>query len=100
VNSNGNYGYIDESIWLTAKSVNGTEGGGGGISVMHSIPSYQVSQISLSSGGNTSYRNVPDVALNADPETGYIVVINGKRGQSPYILFVWLCALTVKCFDY
>jgi len=81
------------------------EGGGGGVSVNQARPDYQAnlpgvmnsaagqsllcSAASLGRTG-TSYtdlvdlpanyagRNVPDVSLNADPETGYLVFFNGK----------------------
>ena len=55
----------------------GTEGGGGGKSSIHPIPYYQVGTISAASLGSKTHRNVPDVALNADPDTGYAVIING-----------------------
>ena len=73
--SNG--AYVSETIWLTSKSRQGTEGGGGGVSAYHAIPSYQVGLISAASLGSKTNRNVPDVALDADPNTGYTVIING-----------------------
>lgn len=66
-------------------------GGGGGVSVFWPLPTYQVftpgirksekkQTLSLPSAGinytlpaNYRGRNVPDISLNADPETGYIV---------------------------
>src|SRR5262249_37948230 len=47
--------------------------GGGGISVVWPIPSWQVGVVSAASKGSTSSRNVPDVSLNADPNTGYAI---------------------------
>ena len=45
----------------------------------NTIPTYQQNGVvSQASGGSSSYRNVPDVSLNADPNTGYIVVVNGE----------------------
>ena len=70
-------GYKSETTWLTSKSSKATEGGGGGISTMHSIPSYQSGVGSAASGASTTFRNVPDVALDADPNTGYNVIVNG-----------------------
>ena len=69
--------YISEKTWLTSESSSGTEGGGGGVSASHAIPSYQVGLISAASGGSTTKRNVPDVSLDADPATGYLVIVNG-----------------------
>ncbi len=60
----------------------GAGAGGGGISTIWPIPSYQQpvatpswAQLSL---GSTTMRNVPDVSLNADPMTGYSIVVNGS----------------------
>ncbi len=50
-------------------------GGGGGISSLWNIPSYQQGIVSSAPSGqfSTTKRNVPDVSLDADPNTGYIV---------------------------
>jgi subtilase family serine protease len=57
----GNLGlYTNEIAWYA---------GGGGISVFESAPSYQTSV--------TGQRLVPDVALDADPTTGYTVIVSG-----------------------
>jgi kumamolisin len=69
--------YVSESVWLAGESRRGTEGGGGGVSWYHPIPPYQMGVVSAMSLGSTTMRNVPDVALNADPSTGYTVLING-----------------------
>jgi subtilase family serine protease len=47
--------------------------GGGGISSFWTIPSYQsqAGVITAAAGASSSMRNVPDVALNADPNSGY-----------------------------
>lgn len=50
----------------------GGGGTGGGRSVMFAVPSWQVG-IPAGSG-----RMVPDVAANADPATGYRIVLNGR----------------------
>ena len=52
-------------------------GSGGGISSFWNIPVFQNGFISSSSGGSTTMRNVPDVSLNADPNTGYAVYVSG-----------------------
>ncbi len=46
--------------------------GGGGISTVWAIPSYQSGV-----GASTTGRNVPDVSLAADPNTGYSIYFNG-----------------------
>jgi len=54
---------------------------GGGVSTFWPIPSYQVSggkSVALKNGGSGSKRNVPDIAADADPYTGYSVYTGGK----------------------
>ena len=47
-------------------------GGGGGISQVWSKPSFQTGY-----GSSSSMRNVPDVSLDADPNTGYSIYVGG-----------------------
>lgn len=49
--------------------------GGGGVSSFWPIPSWQTN---VSSTRSKTYRNVPDVSLNADPKTGYAIYFKGK----------------------
>lgn len=55
--------------------------GGGGVAndqsggVFWTIPAYQAGVVGVSS---TGFRNVPDVALNADPVSGYCVCVGGS----------------------
>jgi kumamolisin len=65
-----------ETVW------NDGDGGGatgGGVSTVFGLPAWQkhagVPQSSASHGG----RGVPDVAANADPNTGYEVLVDGKK---------------------
>ncbi|MBV9850105.1 MAG: fibronectin type III domain-containing protein, partial [Armatimonadetes bacterium] len=51
--------------------------GGGGISAVWAIPSWQQGVVSPASHGSTTMRNVPDVALDANPYTGYSIFLNG-----------------------
>ncbi len=75
-------------------TLSGTGGaGGGGISQVWSMPAYQSGAAaglnvigSLSSGSPCSAtggacRQVPDVSIDADPNTGYIVYWNGSRSD-------------------
>jgi kumamolisin len=72
--------YQSETTWNNGSASAGA--GGGGISRVWSIPSYQTAIASSSaaagSGASTSMRNVPDVSLDADPQTGYSIYFEGK----------------------
>lgn len=68
--SSGAYG--SESVWNDGL---GNGAGGGGISGVWPIPSWQQNVATVSS---KTQRNVPDVALNADTETGYAIYYNGQ----------------------
>ena len=69
--------YTSEKTWNGGSVKNGA--GGGGISTVWTIPSYQTALAgSAASKGSTSHRNVPDVSLDADPNTGYSVYFNGS----------------------
>jgi kumamolisin len=46
--------------------------GGGGISTVWAKPSYQ-----STFGASSTFRNVPDVSLDSDPNTGYAIYFNG-----------------------
>lgn len=58
--------YASESAW---------SGSGGGFSSYETRPSWQNGVVT------TSTRGVPDVALAADPNTGAIIIVNGKSTQ-------------------
>src|SRR5580700_776403 len=73
--SNGSY--QSETTWSTGTGP-GREGSGGGISIIWPIPSWQQGVISPASRGSTTMRNVPDVSLDADPQTGYLIYFNGS----------------------
>jgi kumamolisin len=63
-----------ETVWN-----DGTSGGatGGGVSDAFALPSWQASAgVPARSGGATG-RGVPDVAADADPQTGYQVLVDG-----------------------
>jgi kumamolisin len=65
-----------ETVWN-----NGTGGGatGGGVSDVFALPDWQAkSGVPAASAGNGG-RGVPDVAANADPDTGYQVLVDGTR---------------------
>lgn len=60
--------YKSETTWNNA-----TGAGGGGVSAKWSRPAYQNGL-----GYSATARNVPDVALNSDPLTGYAIFLNGS----------------------
>ncbi|MBI3555898.1 MAG: hypothetical protein HY074_06525 [Deltaproteobacteria bacterium] len=72
-NATGHYGH--ETSWNTGSSATGA--GGGGISAAWSIPSWQSGIATATNTASTTMRNVPDVALNADANTGYAIYVNG-----------------------
>ena len=67
-----------EVVWNDAAASGGA--GGGGVSVFFPVPSWQQGLAATSSAGTRSPlsgRGVPDVAGDADPQTGYEVRIDG-----------------------
>lgn len=64
--------YESESVWNDGL---GNGASGGGVSKVWPIPSWQTN---ISSAYSHSYRNVPDVALNADTNTGYAIYYDGQ----------------------
>jgi kumamolisin len=58
----------------TGKCLQGSGGSsGGGVSAVWPIPSYQVGITGQAGQTSQTMRNIPDVALNADPASGYAV---------------------------
>lgn len=73
----GNRGILTETVWH-----DGVRGGasGGGVSTYFALPSWQQGLSASTRAGRVialKKRGVPDVAGNADPETGYSVRIDG-----------------------
>lgn len=67
-----------EVVWNELTSNEGATGGG--VSDVYSIPSWQATAgVRDASGTPANWRGVPDVAGNADPVTGYLVVVDGQR---------------------
>jgi subtilase family serine protease len=73
--------YSSEKTWATPSDTRSSPfgaGGGGGISTVWSLPAYQSGVAgSAASKGSTTMRNVPDVSLDADSNTGYAIYFNG-----------------------
>ncbi|TSK06585.1 MAG: hypothetical protein FPO08_07945 [Geobacter sp.] len=69
----GSGAYSRESTWNGGTVSGGA--GGGGVSYFWPIPSWQQK---LSNVASSVMRNVPDVALNSDPGTGYSIYFQGQ----------------------
>jgi kumamolisin len=67
-----------EVVWNELASSEGA--GGGGVSDVYPVPTFQANAgVPTSAGGGAVGRGVPDVAGNADPVTGYLVVVDGQQ---------------------
>jgi subtilase family serine protease len=67
-----------EVVWNELANNEGA--GGGGVSDVFPLPSWQANVgVPTIAGGTSTGRGVPDVAGNADPVTGYLVVVDGKQ---------------------
>jgi kumamolisin len=66
-----------EVVWNELANREGA--GGGGVSDVFDLPSWQSTAGVPALGSGKGGRGVPDVAGNADPVTGYLVVVNGQR---------------------
>jgi kumamolisin len=83
-----NSAYQGETTWNELANSEGA--GGGGISKVWTIPSYQAGIMTANTQGSTTMRNVPDVSLNADPVSGYGIyqcgqwqVVGGTSAAAP-----------------
>jgi kumamolisin len=66
---------------ISSETVWNSEGGGsgGGVSALFPLPAYQAgAHIPVSISTGKAGRGVPDVAADADPGTGYSVIVGGK----------------------
>jgi kumamolisin len=69
---NADHSYGSESSWVDI--LGGWLGGGGGVSSVWSTPNWQMG---VPNATSTTMRNVPDVALNSDLNTGYSIYWDG-----------------------
>lgn len=100
------YTITSEVVWNELANNEGA--GGGGVSDVFPVPSWQANAgVPPISGGTATGRGVPDVAGNADPVTGYLVVVDGKQqaiGGTSAVAPLWagliarLCQATGKKF--
>jgi kumamolisin len=78
IGSTSSFAITSEVVWNELANNEGA--GGGGVSDVFPLPSYQASAwVPTSAAGRGTGRGVPDVAGNADPVTGYLVVVDGQR---------------------
>lgn len=88
--ANQNETYKSETTWNSGQSPGA--GGGGGVSKLNAIPSYQLQAAASAaaiagSGVSTTFRNIPDVSLVADPNTGVLVYITDGQMPSGWYIF-------------
>jgi kumamolisin len=71
-----------ETVWNRGPRETAGGAGGGGVSTVFPLPTFQngVGVPKSVNPGHKAGRGVPDVAANADPETGYFVRTGGKNG--------------------
>jgi kumamolisin len=68
--------YVSETTWNDGSPSAGASGGG--ISAVWPIPSWQTPVVGSNSEASTTMRNVPDISLNAEPDTGYAIYYRGR----------------------
>jgi ribonuclease/Cadherin domain/Dockerin type I domain len=80
--ANGTGAYVSESGWGNGTSSNVNGGSGGGISQFVAQPSYQTGVVTQS----TTRRTIPDVSMNADPNSGVPVFdVYDNGATTPWI---------------
>ena len=67
--------YFKEYAWSSPLD---QSGGGGGASQFYAIPTYQKNESKPAGRGN---RQVPDIAADGDPSTGFHIIFGGRDGQ-------------------
>jgi kumamolisin len=79
IGNTSSFAISSEVVWNELASNEGA--GGGGVSDVFPEPSWQANAgvPAPASGGSGGGRGLPDVAGNADPLTGYLVVVDGQR---------------------
>lgn len=72
--TDSNNNYVSESAWID---------GGGGISSYELAPAWQNPY--LTGQGRTLYRGVPDIAADADPYSGAVLIVNYNPSTQAYV---------------
>jgi kumamolisin len=86
-----------EVVWNETASDDGATGGG--VSVEFPLPTWQASSNVPKAPGGSAGRGVPDVSGNADPLTGYQVLVDGEQqviGGTSAVAPLW-AALIARC---
>lgn len=86
-----------EVVWNESSADEGATGGG--VSVVFPLPEWQQSSAVPKAPNGSAGRGVPDVAGNADPLTGYRVLVDGKAqviGGTSAVAPLW-AALIARC---
>jgi len=79
ITTNGPGGaYVSETSWDSSPLADGPEGGGGGISSQWPLQSWESG--TFWTNLKITNRTVPDVSLNADPDTGYDIFVGDLGG--------------------
>jgi len=85
-----------EVVWNELASNEGATGGG--VSDVFPLPSYQTNAgVPVNASSGSTGRGVPDVAGNADPVTGYLIVVDGKQatiGGTSAVAPLWAGLIT------
>jgi kumamolisin len=78
IGNTATFAITSEVVWNELANNEGA--GGGGVSDTFPLPSYQTNAgVPVSASTGHAGRGVPDVAGNADPVTGYMVVVDGQQ---------------------
>jgi kumamolisin len=97
--TSSNQAYVSETVWNELSIGDGATGGG--VSAYWSIPSYQIGMEPDDTQFSTTMRNLPDMSLNADPETGYYIycstcsdpsgwqTVGGTSAVAPQLAAFW-----------
>jgi subtilase family serine protease len=74
---NSSNAWLSETLWKWNGSTTSPEGGGGGISQLYKQPTWQTGP-GVTTSASTGFREEPDVAAVADPNTGYEIIAGGE----------------------
>jgi kumamolisin len=88
---------VSEVVWNETSADEGATGGG--VSVVFALPAWQQGSAVPQAPNGSAGRGVPDVAGNADPLTGYQVLVDGQAqviGGTSAVAPLW-AALVARC---
>jgi kumamolisin len=78
IGNTSTFAITSEVVWNEQASNEGATGGG--VSDVYPLPSYQTSAgVPVNASSGKAGRGEPDVAGNADPVTGYKIVVDGQQ---------------------